>query len=340
VPARRLGALEVSALGLGCMGMSEFYGPADPAEARATVRRALDLGVTLIDTADSYGIGANERLVGEALRGRREEAVIATKFGIVRGPDGSFAGLDGRPEYVHEACRASLRRLGVERIDLYYCHRLDARVPVEETVGAMAELVAQGLVAHLGLSEARPQDIRRAVAVHPIAALQSEYSLWARDVEDEVLPLLRELGIGLVAFAPLGRGMLAGPVAHADALPDDDLRRTIPRFRGGAHARNRALVERAAELAAARGVSLGQLSLAWLLSRGLGIVPIPGTKRRAYLEENAAAAGIELTRDELGALDETFGPGAVSGGRRPEVASAIDAGTAAEHGGPAEAPPA
>jgi aryl-alcohol dehydrogenase-like predicted oxidoreductase len=263
---RRLGGLEVSAVGLGCMGMSEFRGPADPAESRATIRRALDLGVTLLDTSDSYGMGANERLVGEAIRGRREEAVVATKFGILRGPGGSFAGRDGRPEYVRRACRASLRRLGVERIDLYYCHRLDPRVPVEETVGAMAGLVAEGLVGHLGLSAARPEQIRRAAAVHPIAALQSEYSPWARGLEAEVVPLLRELGIGLVAYAPLGRG-------------------TLP--------------AQAPEPARARGISPAQLALAWLLSRGPDVVPIPGTARRDHLEENAAAARIELSADEL-----------------------------------------
>jgi aryl-alcohol dehydrogenase-like predicted oxidoreductase len=256
------------------MGMSEFRGPADPAESRATIRRALDLGVTLIDTADSYGMGANERLVGKALSDRRGEAVIATKFGILRGPGGSFEGLDGRPEYVHEACRASLRRLGVERIDLYYCHRLDPRVPVEETVGAMAELVAQGLVAHIGLSKARPDEIRRAARVHPIAALQSEYSLRARDVEDEILPLLDDLGIGLVAYCPLGRGMLTGRGRETDGLPP--------------------------------GTSLGRLSLAWLLSRGPRVVPIPGTARRDHLEDNVAAAELDLADDALLAIDEAF----------------------------------
>ena len=306
------------------MGMSEFYGGADEGESLATIRRALDLGVVMLDTADSYGRGHNERLVGRAIRGRRPEAFLATKFGIVRGDDGAFLGLDGRPEHVHEACRSSLARLGVERIDLYYCHRLDPAVPLEETVGAMAELVREGLVASLGLSEATPDQLRRANAVHPIAAVQSEYSLWTRDVEAEVLPAVRELGIRLVAFSPVGRGMLAAAARPAEDYAEGDLRRSIPRFQGENYRRNRRLVDRLDEMARARGITPAQLSLAWLLHQGADITPIPGTRTSVHLEENLAAASIPLSAEDVALLSDLFAPGAAAGHRRPAVAGAID----------------
>jgi len=324
VERRRLGTqgLEVSALGLGCMGMSEFYGPSDEAEAVATIRRALELGIDFLDTADMYGRGANEELVGRAIRGRRDAVVLATKFGNVRHDDGSRE-VRGDPDYVRQACDASLRRLGVDHVDLYYQHRVDRRVPIEETVGAMAELVTAGKVRYLGLSEASPQTIRRAHAVHPISALQSEYSLWTRDPESGPLPTCRELGIGFVAYSPLGRGFLSGRIRSAADLAGDDFRRHNPRFQDPNLRRNLALVQTLEELAGARGCTPAQLALAWVLSRGPDVVPIPGTKRRRYLEENAAAAELELTAAELERLDEAFPPGAAAGERYPDM-STID----------------
>jgi aryl-alcohol dehydrogenase-like predicted oxidoreductase len=314
---RRLGAqgLEVSEQGLGCMGMSDAYGPADEGEAIATIHRALELGITFLDTADMYGAFANERLVGRAVAGRRDQVVLATKFGNELREDGSWVGINGRPEYVRAACDASLARLGVETIDLYYQHRVDANVPIEDTVGAMAELVAAGKVRYLGLSEAAPATIRRAHAVHPISALQTEYSLWTRDPEAEVLPTVRELGIGFVAYSPLGRGFLTGQIRSPEDLPEQDFRRRQPRFQGENFARNLALVGGVEELADAKGVTPSQLALAWVVSRGEDVVPIPGTKRRRYLDENAAASEIELSQDELTQLEEAFPVGIAVGDR-------------------------
>jgi aryl-alcohol dehydrogenase-like predicted oxidoreductase len=318
-------ALEVSALGLGCMGMSEFYGTADEGEAVATIHRALELGVTLLDTADMYGPFTNEVLVGRAIADRRDQVVLATKFGNVRdASDKSFRGVDGRPTYVREACDASLQRLAVDHIDLYYQHRVDKTVPIEETVGAMAELVTAGKVRFLGLSEASADTIRRAHAVHPITALQTEYSLWTRHVESEILPLLRELGIGLVPYSPLGRGFLTGTIASLDDLEADDFRRHNPRFTGDALAANLRLVAAVRELATAKGVTAGQLALAWVLAQGDDVVPIPGTKRVRYLEENVGAAGITLTADDLDALASAVPIEAVQGERYPDMSS-IDA---------------
>jgi aryl-alcohol dehydrogenase-like predicted oxidoreductase len=319
---RTLGqVLEVAEIGLGCMGMSAFYTRADEGEAIATIHRALDLGVTLLDTADMYGAGANERLVGRALAGRRDQAVIATKFGQVRGPGGEPAGVRGDPEYVREACDRSLERLGVERIDLYFQHRVDPKVPIEETVGAMAELVGAGKVGHLGLSEAAAETIRRAQAVHPIAALESEYSLWTRGVEEVILPTVRELGIGFVAYSPLGRGFLTGRFRRPDDVPEDDSRRGHPRFQGANFERNLRIVERVREIAAAKRVEPGQLALAWVLHRGDEIVPIPGTARRGHLEQNLAAAEIELGEEDLARLDEAAPVGITAGDRYPNMAS-------------------
>jgi aryl-alcohol dehydrogenase-like predicted oxidoreductase len=322
---RTLGqGLAVSDQGLGCMGMSEFYGQADEGEAIATIHRALDLGITLLDTADMYGPFTNEQLVGKAIADRRERVVLATKFGNERAPDGARLGVNGRPEYVHKACDASLRRLGVDHIDLYYQHRVDKTVPIEETVGAMAELVAQGKVRHLGLSEASPRTIRRAHAVHPITALQTEYSLWTRDPEDEVVPTVRALGIGFVAYSPLGRGFLSGRIRSLDDLAPDDFRRNNPRFQGDNLERNLELVDRVHEIASEKGVTPGQLALAWVLAQGEDVVPIPGTKRVAYLEENAAASDIRLTREDLERIDAAAPAGATAGERYPDM-SAIDA---------------
>ena len=320
---RRLGTrgLEVSALGLGCMGMSEFYGTTDEAEAIATIHRALELGITFLDTADVYGMGANERLVGKAIQGRRDEFVVATKFGNVRGPKGEPLGISGKPDHVRAACEASLERLGVETIDLYYQHRVDLETPIEETVGAMAELVQEGKVRHLGLSEASAATIRRAHAVHPITALQTEYSLWTRDPEAEILPTVRELGIGFVAYSPLGRGFLSGRIRSPDDLEETDFRRRGPRFQAENLERNLELVAHVDELAEEKGITPSQLALAWVLSRGDDVVPIPGTKRRTYLEENAAATEVELSSDELERLEQVFPPGAASGDRYPDMST-------------------
>jgi aryl-alcohol dehydrogenase-like predicted oxidoreductase len=317
---RRLATLTVSEQGLGCMGMSAWYGPTDEQESIATIHRALKLGITFLDTADVYGQGANEELVGRAIAGRRDEVVLATKFGNRWFDDGSRT-IDGSPEYVRQALDASLRRLNVDHVDLYYQHRVDANTPIEETVGAMSELVDAGKVEHIGLSEAGPETIRRAHAVHPITALQSEWSLWTRDPEEDVLPTVRELGIGFVAYSPLGRGFLAGRFSSPDELADDDFRRNHPRMSGENFARNRALADRVRELAADKGCTPAQLALAWVLSRGDDVVPIPGTKRREYLEQNAAASEVELTDDELAELDDAFPPGAAAGDRYADMSS-------------------
>jgi aryl-alcohol dehydrogenase-like predicted oxidoreductase len=309
--------LTVSRQGLGCMGMSEFYGAGDDTESVATIHRALDLGVTLLDTADVYGPYINEELVGRAIAGRRDQVVLATKFGLVRDPANPAArGVNGRPEYVRQACDNSLKRLGTDHIDLYYQHRVDPDTPVEETVGAMAELVSAGKVRFIGLSEAGPATIRRAHAVHPVTALQTEYSIWARDPEAEILPAVRELGIGFVAYSPLGRGFLTGTIGSVDQLDDNDFRRAQPRMTGDNLAANQAIVDRIQALAAGRGVTAAQLALAWVHHQGAGIVPIPGTKRRTYLEQNLAAADITLTGDELAALAAA---GTAQGDRYPDM---------------------
>jgi aryl-alcohol dehydrogenase-like predicted oxidoreductase len=317
IPRRTLGrnGLEVSAIGLGCMGMSDFYGPADDQTSVAVLDRALDLGVNLLDTADMYGVGRNEALIGQVLQRRRAEVVIATKFGNVRAPDGRPLRVDGSPKYVREACEASLRRLGVDHIDLYYQHRVDRSVPIEDTVGAMADLVRAGKVRHLGLSEASAATLRRAVAVHPIAALQNEYSLWTRDVEAEMLPLCRELGVGLVAYSPLGRGFLTGALRNLDALAPDDWRRNNPRFQGENLTRNLALADTVQQLAGERHCTPAQLALAWLLGRDPHVVPIPGTRSIQRLEENAAAASIALSPAELARIDAALAAVPAAGDR-------------------------
>jgi len=316
---RTLGSLTVSAQGLGCMGMSEFYGTADQAEAERTIRRALDIGVTFLDTADMYGPFTNEQLVGRAIAGRRDEVVLATKFGNERNPDGSWVGINGRPEYVRAACDGSLQRLGVDHIDLYYQHRVDAKTPIEETVGAMAELVRAGKVRHIGLSEAAPKTIRRAHAVHPITALQTEYSLWSREPEEEILPTTRELGIGFVAYSPIGRGFLSGRIKSVDDLEPDDYRRHNPRFQGTNFQRNLDLVARIEQLAREKGVTPAQLAIAWVLAQGEDIVPIPGSRRVEHLEENAAAVQIALSEDDLARIGAAAPVGAAEGERYPDM---------------------
>jgi aryl-alcohol dehydrogenase-like predicted oxidoreductase len=324
VERRRLGTqgLEVGAIGLGCMGMSEFYGTADEGEAIATIHRALDLGVTLFDTADMYGPFTNEELVGRAIAGRRDQVVLATKFGIVRDAgDPSRRGIEGSPEYVHKAIDGSLGRLGVDYVDLYYQHRVDPDTPIEETVGAMAELVRDGKVRYLGLSEAAPDTIRRAHAVHPISALQTEYSLWTRDPEEEVLPTVRELGIGFVAYSPLGRGFLSGRIQSPDDLEERDFRRRNPRFQGENFERNLELVESVREIAEEKGITPAQLALAWVLAQGEDIVPIPGTKRRDRLEENVATLDVDLTAEDLDRIESAFPKGATAGARYPDMST-------------------
>jgi aryl-alcohol dehydrogenase-like predicted oxidoreductase len=332
IPQRKLGTqgLKVSAIGLGCMGMSEFYGAGDEQESIATIHRSIELGCTFLDTADMYGSGKNEELVGRAIKDRRDKVVLATKFGNVRGPNGEFLGVKGTPEYVKQACDASLKRLGIDVIDLYYQHRVDKTVPIEDTVGAMAELVKAGKVRYLGLSEASPKTIRRAHKIHPISALQTEYSLWERDPEDEILPTVRELGIGFVPYSPLGRGFLTGQFKRFEDLAPDDFRRMSPRFQGENFQKNLDLVAKIEELAAEKRLSgsedkkctAAQLALAWVLAQGDDIVPIPGTKRRKYLEQNLEAVNIKLTPDDLVRIDKVAPKGVAAGPRYPERAMA------------------
>ena len=310
-------SLKVGAIGLGCMGMSEFYGKGNEQESINTIHKALDLGVTLLDTADMYGVGENEKLVGKAIAGRRSEVVLATKFGNVRSPDGSFLGVSGKPDYLKSACEASLKRLGVDVIDLYYQHRVDPYTPIEETIGAMAKLVQEGKVRYIGMSEAAASTIRRAHAVHPITAVQTEYSLWSRDVEDEILPACRELGIGFVPYSPLGRGFLTGNIQKFDDFAEDDFRRYVPRFQGENFNKNLVLVDYIKELAQHKNCKPSQLALAWLLSQGADIVPIPGTKHISYLEENVGAVNVRLTSEDLKRIEE-IAPQGVAAGERYE----------------------